>query len=97
MLKNFRNTSKTRHCWIFQEDCSLWKCTYIYNTNNFFGEFLFNNSHFLFFQLRFYTTEAEKDYLESAIKTAVMIHTCEDPGDVLLFLTGEEEIETACK
>lgn len=27
----------------------------------------------------------------------VQIHTCEPPGDVLLFLTGEEEIEDACR
>jgi pre-mRNA-splicing factor ATP-dependent RNA helicase DHX15/PRP43 len=45
----------------------------------------------------FYTTEPEKDYLEAAIKTAILIHSYEDPGDVLVFLTGEEEIEQACK
>lgn len=27
----------------------------------------------------------------------MQIHACEDPGDILLFLTGEEEIEEACK
>jgi pre-mRNA-splicing factor ATP-dependent RNA helicase DHX15/PRP43 len=27
----------------------------------------------------------------------VQIHICEGPGDILLFLTGEEEIEDACK
>lgn len=27
----------------------------------------------------------------------VQIHACEPPGDVLLFLTGEEEIEDACR
>jgi pre-mRNA-splicing factor ATP-dependent RNA helicase DHX15/PRP43 len=26
-----------------------------------------------------------------------MIHQAEDPGDILLFLTGEEEIEDACR
>lgn len=41
--------------------------------------------------------EPERDYLEAAIRTVVQIHTCEPPGDVLLFLTGEEEIEDACK
>ncbi len=45
----------------------------------------------------FYTAEPEKDYLEAAIKTAVKIHWDEPPGDILLFLTGEEEIELACK
>ena len=45
----------------------------------------------------FYTQEPERDYLEAAIRTVVQIHTFEPEGDVLLFLTGEEEIEDACK
>ena len=44
----------------------------------------------------FYTQKPERDYLEAAIRTAVQIHVCEPPGDVLIFLTGEEEIEDAC-
>jgi pre-mRNA-splicing factor ATP-dependent RNA helicase DHX15/PRP43 len=45
----------------------------------------------------YYTPEPEKDYLEAAIRTVLQIHTCEDPGDILVFLTGEEEIEDACR
>ena len=45
----------------------------------------------------FFTQVAEEDYLEATIKTVMQIHAFEDPGDVLVFLTGEEEIETACK
>lgn len=45
----------------------------------------------------FYTPEPEKDYLEAAIRTVIMIHQAEDPGDILVFLTGEEEIEDACR
>lgn len=45
----------------------------------------------------FYTQEPERDYLEAAIRTVVQIHACEPPGDVLVFLTGEEEIEDACR
>ena len=41
--------------------------------------------------------EPERDYLEAAIRTVVQIHICEPPGDILVFLTGEEEIEDACK
>ena len=41
----------------------------------------------------FYTQEPEPDYVEAAIRTVLMIHRAEDPGDVLVFLTGEEEIE----
>ena len=45
----------------------------------------------------FYTPEPERDYLEAAIRTVVQIHLCEPEGDILVFLTGEQEIEDACK
>ncbi|KAH9167219.1 P-loop containing nucleoside triphosphate hydrolase protein [Lactarius sanguifluus] len=45
----------------------------------------------------FYTQEPEPDYVEASIRTVLMIHRAEDPGDILLFLTGEEEIEDACR
>jgi HrpA-like RNA helicase len=45
----------------------------------------------------FYTPEPERDYLEASIRTVIQIHLCEPPGDILLFLTGEEEIEDACR
>lgn len=45
----------------------------------------------------FYTPEPERDYLEAAIRTVMQIHLCEKEGDILVFLTGEEEIEEACK
>eukprot|EP00826_Nyctotherus_ovalis_P046946 TRINITY_DN5346_c0_g1_i10.p1 TRINITY_DN5346_c0_g1~~TRINITY_DN5346_c0_g1_i10.p1 ORF type:complete len:658 (+),score=237.01 TRINITY_DN5346_c0_g1_i10:339-2312(+) len=45
----------------------------------------------------FYTPHAEENYYEAAVRTAVQIHCGEPEGDILLFLTGEEEIEQACK
>lgn len=45
----------------------------------------------------FYTAEPERDYVEAAIRTVLQIHASEPDGDILLFLTGEEEIEDACK
>ncbi|KAH8880097.1 pre-mRNA splicing factor ATP-dependent RNA helicase PRP43 [Thozetella sp. PMI_491] len=45
----------------------------------------------------FYTPEPEKDYLEAAVRTVLQIHATEPEGDILLFLTGEEEIEDACR
>ena len=45
----------------------------------------------------FYTPEAERDYLEAALRTVLQIHASEPEGDILLFLTGEEEIEDACR
>jgi len=45
----------------------------------------------------YYTPEPERDYLEAALRTVLQIHATEPEGDVLLFLTGEEEIEDACR
>lgn len=45
----------------------------------------------------FYTVEPERDYLEAAVRTVKQLHLYEDPGDVLLFLTGEREIEDCCR
>ncbi|RDA94900.1 hypothetical protein CP533_4322 [Ophiocordyceps camponoti-saundersi (nom. inval.)] len=45
----------------------------------------------------FYTQEPEKDYVEAAIRTVLQIHASESDGDILLFLTGEDEIEDACR
>ena len=45
----------------------------------------------------FYTPEPEPDYVEAAIRTVLQIHATEDKGDILLFLTGEEEIEDAVR
>lgn len=45
----------------------------------------------------FYTPEPERDYVEAAIRTVLQIHASEPEGDILLFLTGEDEIEDACR
>ena len=45
----------------------------------------------------FYTPEPEQDYVEAAIRTVLQIHATEDEGDILLFLTGEEEIEDSAR
>ncbi len=39
----------------------------------------------------------ESDYLDAALITVMQIHLSEPEGDVLLFLTGQEEIETCCQ
>lgn len=41
-----------------------------------------------------YTKAPEADYLDAAIVTALQIHVTQPPGDILVFLTGQEEIET---
>ena len=44
----------------------------------------------------FYTAKPERNYVEAAVRTTLQIHQCEGPGDILVFLTGEAEIEQAC-
>lgn len=41
----------------------------------------------------FYTKCPEADYIEAAVITILQIHVTQPPGDVLVFLTGQEEIE----
>lgn len=42
-----------------------------------------------------YSEEAVEDYVERAVKTVFNIHSSEAEGDILIFLTGREEIDTA--
>ncbi|KAL2020464.1 hypothetical protein VTK56DRAFT_8430 [Thermocarpiscus australiensis] len=44
-----------------------------------------------------YSREPESDYLDAALTTVMQIHLSEPMGDILLFLTGQEEIDTACE
>ncbi|KAG2430993.1 hypothetical protein HYH02_013525 [Chlamydomonas schloesseri] len=44
-----------------------------------------------------YTKAPEPDYLDAALITVLQIHLSEPEGDLLLFLTGQEEIESACQ
>ncbi|GAD98167.1 RNA helicase-like splicing factor (HRH1), putative [Paecilomyces variotii No. 5] len=44
-----------------------------------------------------YSKEPESDYLDAALITVMQIHLTEPAGDILLFLTGQEEIDTACE
>ena len=44
-----------------------------------------------------YTKEPEADYLDAALITVMQIHLSEPPGDILLFLTGQEEIDSSCE
>lgn len=44
-----------------------------------------------------YTKAPEADYMDAALITVMQIHLTEPEGDILLFLTGQEEIDTACQ
>ena len=41
-----------------------------------------------------YVKEQEPDYIEAALVTVMQIHLSEPAGDVLVFLTGQDEIDT---
>ena len=64
----------------------------------------FNNARVLYVQGRqhpvhvFYTPQPQPDYLHSAITATLQLHgENEGDGDILVFLTGQEEIEVATK
>ncbi|KAH9307533.1 hypothetical protein KI387_035444, partial [Taxus chinensis] len=42
-----------------------------------------------------YTKSPEADYLEAAVVTVLQIHVMQQEGDILVFFTGQEEIEAA--
>ncbi|KAK9801965.1 hypothetical protein WJX73_002689 [Symbiochloris irregularis] len=44
-----------------------------------------------------YSRAPESDYMEAALITVMQIHVTEPEGDILLFLTGQEEIDTAAQ
>eukprot|EP00981_Chlorochromonas_danica_P005586 scaffold1159_cov160-Ochromonas_danica.AAC.8 len=44
----------------------------------------------------FAKTPAE-DYVEAAVKQALTIHLSYPPGDILIFMTGQEDIEATCQ
>lgn len=45
----------------------------------------------------FYYSHQVTDYMNTALNTVLNIHMREPDGDILLFLTGQEEIDRACE
>ncbi|KAF7021687.1 hypothetical protein CFC21_034589 [Triticum aestivum] len=44
-----------------------------------------------------YLEEPVSDYLQAAVNTVLIIHEKEPPGDILVFLTGQDDIDAALK
>ncbi|EEC70159.1 hypothetical protein OsI_00870 [Oryza sativa Indica Group] len=44
-----------------------------------------------------YVEEPVSDYLQAAVNTVLIIHEKEPPGDILVFLTGQDDIDAAVK
>ena len=42
-----------------------------------------------------YMDEPVQDYLRAAVSTAITIHKKEGPGDILVFLTGQDDVNAA--
>lgn len=38
----------------------------------------------------------QEDYVEAAVKQAIAVHLGHPEGDILIFMTGQEEIEATC-
>lgn len=45
----------------------------------------------------YYTKAPEADYLDAAVVTVLQIHVTQPLGDILVFFTGQEEVETAAE
>ena len=43
-----------------------------------------------------YSRNPCEDYVESTVKQAIQIHLQPSIGDILIFMPGQEEIETTC-
>uniref|UniRef100_A0A8C4N743 RNA helicase n=1 Tax=Eptatretus burgeri TaxID=7764 RepID=A0A8C4N743_EPTBU len=45
----------------------------------------------------YYTKAPEADYLDACVVSVLQIHVTQPRGDILVFLTGQEEIEACCE
>ncbi|PFH53277.1 hypothetical protein AMATHDRAFT_137858 [Amanita thiersii Skay4041] len=60
----------------------------------------FHNAHILYVKGRqhpvkiYHAAEGQPDYVDAALRTFFQIHTDQPPGDVLVFLPGQEDIES---
>ncbi|CAH2072885.1 unnamed protein product [Thlaspi arvense] len=65
--------------------------------SNFFGSVpIFNIPGRTFPVNILYSKSPCEDYVEAAVKQAMTIHIASPPGDILIFMTGQDEIEAAC-
>jgi pre-mRNA-splicing factor ATP-dependent RNA helicase DHX38/PRP16 len=46
---------------------------------------------------RVYAKTSVDDYVDATVKQALAIHLSHPPGDILIFMTGQEDIETVCE
>ena len=46
---------------------------------------------------KYYAKSSSEDYVEAAVKQILTIHLSHPPGDILVFMTGQEDIEATCQ
>jgi pre-mRNA-splicing factor ATP-dependent RNA helicase DHX38/PRP16 len=46
---------------------------------------------------KYYSKVSVEDYVEAAVKQALTIHLSNPSGDILIFMTGQEDIEATCQ
>jgi len=46
---------------------------------------------------KYYAKSSTEDYVEAAVKQILTIHLSHPPGDILVFMTGQEDIEATCQ
>ena len=64
---------------------------------NFFGSVpVFNIKGRTFPVEVLFSKTVQEDYVEAAVKQAVAVHLGHPAGDILIFMTGQEEIEATC-
>lgn len=44
----------------------------------------------------FFSKHIMEDYVDAAVRQAISIHLQQGEGDILIFMTGQEDIETSC-
>lgn len=89
MLQNFQNSSTMRLFSKFQVSISRHHDPLDFQTDNIF----------VLLGRRFpveiyYTKGPEADYVDASVVSILQIHLTQPLGDILVFLTGQEEIET---
>eukprot|EP01022_Parablepharisma_sp_SALTPOND_P023730 TRINITY_DN510_c0_g1_i1.p2 TRINITY_DN510_c0_g1~~TRINITY_DN510_c0_g1_i1.p2 ORF type:complete len:1087 (-),score=108.26 TRINITY_DN510_c0_g1_i1:5556-8816(-) len=63
----------------------------------FFGEVpIFNIPGRTFPVETYFTKTPVEDYVDSAVQKAIQTHIQQPPGDILIFMTGQEDIEATC-
>lgn len=65
-------------------------------SNFFFGAPIFNIPGRTFPVECLYAKTIPEDYVDACVKQALSIHVSHPPGDILIFMTGQEDIEATC-